>query len=77
MALVLIAVLSSDTTLTVSALTNFQKYIAELDASFQNKMENTVEKLNSSQSKFFGKAVKRIAVFKNKHSKPDEKTSRI
>ncbi len=77
LALLLIAVLSADTTLTVSALTNFQKYVAELDASFQNKMETTVEKMTASQDKFFGKAVKRIAVFKSKRSKIDEKESRI
>lgn len=64
LSLLLMAVLSADVTLTVSALTDFQKHISELDNAFQNHMTNTVYRMICSGGSFYSKAVSRISVFK-------------
>jgi len=63
-ALIFISIISIDTTLTISSLTNFQNYVAYLDEKFQNHMTNIVDQIYSNQNSFYNKAVQRIAVFK-------------
>ncbi|MCQ2431681.1 MAG: HD domain-containing protein [Clostridia bacterium] len=62
--LLLVAILSADATLTVSALTDFQKRVSELDEAFQNRMTNRVYHMIYSGSGLYSKAVSRISVFK-------------
>jgi len=64
-----VAVISMDFTLTVSALTDFQHRVANLDDSFQNTMSDAVEHIYSSQNIMYKKAIDRIAVIKHKEKK--------
>jgi len=59
-----ISVISADITLTVCALTNFQKHVNEVDDAFHNHMENAVYKVIESGNKVYAKAINRISVFK-------------
>jgi uncharacterized protein len=59
-ALMLVAVCSADTTLTVSALTDFQKKVTAIDDAFQNRMTDTVEHIVNVQNHFHKKAIERI-----------------
>lgn len=59
-----IIILSIDATLTISSLTDFQKYVASIDEVFQNQMANIVERVYSFPNFFYQKAVQRVAVFK-------------
>ena len=52
LAVVLLAIHSSDFTLTVSGLTNFQKNIAEMEDVFQNRMTLTVDKIFERSSRY-------------------------
>ena len=61
-ALLLVAVFSADTTLTVSALTDFQKKVTAIDDAFQNRMTDTVEHIVNAQNHFHKKAIERIPV---------------
>lgn len=63
-ALLLVAVFSADTTLTVSALTDFQNKVTAIDNAFQNRMTDTVEHIVSIQNHFHKDAIRRISVFK-------------
>ncbi|HHW66473.1 HD domain-containing protein [Defluviitalea raffinosedens] len=64
LALILVSLISVDTTLTISSLTDFQKYVASIDEEFQNHMTNIVEKVYGNQNSIYKKAIQRIAVFK-------------
>ena len=59
---------SSDFTLTVSNLTNFQSNIDEIEKSFQDKMTEEVDKMFEKHSKIYGSTLSRIASFKMKES---------
>ena len=61
-ALLLVGVFSADTTLTVSALTDFQKKVTAIDDAFQNRMTDTVEHIVNVQNHFHKKAIERIPV---------------
>ena len=63
-AVVLLAIHSSDFTLTVSGLTNFQRNIAELEEEFQDKMTLTVDKIFERHSRLYGRTLSRIASFR-------------
>jgi len=63
-ALLFMGALGSDITLTVSAITNFQQRIAEMDASVQSYMIDKVEHAFALQSKIQKMAVKRIVSFR-------------
>ena len=65
---IFVAIHSSDITLTVSHLTNFQKNIDEMEEIFQSKMTETVDKIFERRSKLYGKTLSRIASFKMKES---------
>ena len=65
---IFVAIHSSDITLTVSHLTNFQKNIDEMEEVFQSKMTETVDKIFERRSKLYGKTLSRIASFKMKES---------
>lgn len=62
-ALVFVAVISVDTTLTVSALTDFQKRVSAIDAGFQNRMTDLVNHMYDVKDTVKHKAVERIVVF--------------
>ena len=64
LAVVLLAIHSSDFTLTVSGLTNFQRNIAELEEEFQDKMTLTVDKIFERHSRLYGRTLSRIASFR-------------
>ncbi|NLM12291.1 MAG: phosphohydrolase [Epulopiscium sp.] len=64
LALILVSLISVDTTLTISSLSDFQKYVVSLDEAFQNHMANIVERVFSNQNSIYKKAIQRIAVFK-------------
>lgn len=64
LALILVSIISADITLTVSSLTDFQKYVASIDEGFQNHMTDFVNRVYSNRSSFYHKAIQRIAVFK-------------
>ncbi|EPF29107.1 hypothetical protein C5N99_05660 [Treponema medium] len=68
LSVVLVAVHSSDFTLTVSRLTNFQSNIDEMESMFQDKMTLTVDKIFERRSKLYGKTLSRIASFKMSES---------
>ena len=65
MALVFVSLLTADLTLTVSALTNFQRQVAELDNAFQNHMTQTVYQIINSKNNFSRYAINRIQKFKH------------
>ncbi len=65
---IFVAIHSSDITLTISHLTNFQKNIDEMEEIFQSKMTETVDKIFERRSKLYGKTLSRIASFKMKES---------
>ena len=64
LAVVLLAIHSSDFTLTVSGLTNFQRNIAELEEEFQDRMTLTVDKIFERHSRLYGRTFSRIASFR-------------
>jgi len=64
LALIIVSIISVDTTLTISSLTDFQNYVASLDEEFQNHMSNIVDRIYSNKNSFYNKAIQRIAVFK-------------
>ena len=64
LAAVLLAIHSSDFTLTVSGLTNFQRNIAELEEEFQDRMTLTVDKIFERHSRLYGRTLSRIASFR-------------
>lgn len=66
--IIFVAIHSSDITLTISHLTNFQKNIDEMEEIFQSKMTETVDKIFERRSKLYGKTLSRIASFKMKES---------
>lgn len=68
LSVVLVAIHSSDFTLTVSRLTNFQSNIDEMEGMFQDKMTLTVDKIFERRSKLYGKTLSRIASFKMSES---------
>lgn len=68
-AVILIAIHSSDFTLTVSGLTNFQRNIAELEEEFQDRMTSTVDKIFERHSKLYGRTLSRIASFRMSESR--------
>lgn len=63
-AIVFTSVLTADVTLTVSALSDFQKIITEAEVAFQNQMESVVDQIMNTRNHVFHKAVNRIRVFK-------------
>lgn len=63
-ALIFVSIITADFTLTVSALTDFQRLVNELDAAFQSEMTNRVYKIMNSQNHIFRKAIKRASAFK-------------
>lgn len=60
LALLTVGIVACDFTLTVSALTDFQRRVIQLDDQFQNKMTDTVATMIHNQNEFKLKAVKRI-----------------
>lgn len=64
-ALIFVAVLSADLTLTVSALTDFQRQVAELDNAFQNHMTETVYQIINSKNHFSRNAINRVQKFRH------------
>ena len=65
---IFVALHSSDFTLTVSNLTNFQRNIDELEKEFQDKMTEEVDKIFEKHSKIYGSTLSRIASFKMNES---------
>ena len=65
---IFVALHSSDFTLTVSNLTNFQRNIDELEKVFQDKMTEEVDKIFEKNGKLYGSTLSRIASFKMKES---------
>ena len=65
---IFVALHSSDFTLTVSNLTNFQRNIDELEKEFQDKMTEEVDKIFEKHSKLYGSTLSRIASFKMEES---------
>lgn len=72
LSLILVAGISSDITLTVSGLSDFQKRINTFDDNFQSHMTEVIEHFYETQSYFQRKAVKRIV----KISRAKEKISK-
>lgn len=64
LALLTVAILSADATLTVSSLTDFQKHVNDIDAAFQSHMTEAVAQAVAAQSGIKTRAAQRIAVFK-------------
>lgn len=64
MSLFFIAILFVDITLTVSALTDFQKRVADIDNGFQNRMTEAVSHFYNDSNGVYHKVIKRVAVFK-------------
>lgn len=62
--ILLVALISIDTTLTVTALTDFQEKILAVDENFQRHMTDMVERFYESQNYFHQKALDRIVLFK-------------
>ena len=65
---IFVALHSSDFTLTVSNLTNFQRNIDELEKEFQDKMTEEVDKIFEKHSKIYGSTLSRVASFKMNES---------
>lgn len=61
--------LTMDGTLTISELTNFQRYVAQLDQSFQTHMTDMVENIRRLPENINTKAVRRIVSWRIKGSK--------
>lgn len=68
LSVIFVALHSSDFTLTVSNLTNFQRNIDELEKEFQDKMTEEVDKIFEKHSKIYGSTLSRIASFKMNES---------
>ncbi|HHT56510.1 MAG TPA: HD domain-containing protein [Herbinix luporum] len=64
LSLILVSIISIDTTLTISSLTDFQKYVASIEEAFQNHMTDIVNRVYGNRNSFYLKAIQRIAVFK-------------
>jgi len=64
LALIFVSIISVDTTLTISSLTDFQKYVASIEEGFQNHMTDIVNRVYGKRNSFYQKAIQRIAVFK-------------
>lgn len=64
LALVFVGVLSMDVTLTVSAITNFQRYVDSASDTFQNYMTGTVYDAFAKTNKLHERAVSRAVMFK-------------
>ena len=64
MAMFFISAFSIDTTLTITALTDFEKHVALLDENFQKHMTEVVDKIYSNRGTFFRNAAKRTVLFK-------------
>ncbi|WP_073027664.1 putative ABC transporter permease [Lutispora thermophila] len=64
LALILVSIISIDATLTISALTDFQKRVASIDEGFQNHMADIVNRVYGNQNSYYHKVIQRIAVFK-------------
>ena len=62
-ALLFVAAISVDTTLTVSALTDFQKKVSVIDAEFQNRMTDLVNHMYDRKDTVKHRAVDRIVAF--------------
>lgn len=61
LALLLVALMPIDTTLTISVLTDFQKRVTAIDKAFQMHMTDIVNQIFTVQNEFYQKAVKKIA----------------
>ena len=59
-----VSIVSVDTTLTISALTDFHKRVASLDEGFKNRMTDIVNQVFNIQNTFYHNVIQRIAVFK-------------
>ena len=66
---IFVAIYSCDITLTVSHLTNFQRNVAELEESFQNRMTERVDQLFEKQGRIYGNTLSRIASFRMSESR--------
>jgi len=64
LSIILISIISADATLTISSLTDFQKYVASIDEAFQNHMTNIVDRVYSFPNSYLHNVIQRIAVFK-------------
>lgn len=64
LALLLVAIVSMDATLTISTLTDFHKQVAAIDEGFQNHMTDIVDQILKNQNSFYNKVIRRIRVFK-------------
>ena len=64
-----VAIYSCDITLTVSHLTNFQRNVAELEESFQNRMTERVDNLFEKHGRVYGNTLSRIASFRMSESR--------
>ena len=66
---IFVAIYSCDITLTVSHLTNFQRNVAELEESFQNRMTERVDNLFEKHGRVYGNTLSRIASFRMSESR--------
>jgi len=70
-AMLSVAFLSADFTLTVSVLTNVQKYVTRVDDAFQNRMTDAVFRAFQAENRLYRRAVEGISVFKLPVSKAE------
>jgi len=61
---IFVSIISIDTTLTISSLKNFQKYVASIDEAIQNHRADIVEQVYNNRNIFYNKAIERIEIFK-------------
>lgn len=66
LALIMVSLCSVDTTLTVTALTDFQNRVNAVENNFQTHMTEAVDKFYSYQGNFFNGAIDRAVSFKHK-----------
>ena len=69
--LVIVAFLSADITLTISALTDFEKRLNAANDAFQSHMTDAVYQVFNVQNRIYQKAAQRIKVFKHPSRKAD------
>lgn len=63
-AMICVAILAMDMTLTIQALTDFERKVSAIGSTFSEKMNFLVEGTFNNTSKFYRKALKRVMGFK-------------
>lgn len=64
LALILVSIISIDVTLTITALTDFELYVASIDEAFQNHMTDFVNRVYAKKNLKILNTIQRIKVFK-------------